>query len=82
MDWVPLTRVQSEFRSAYAGTSSIKFGCKHRAISGFGTLFMGPIFSPAADTWMRLFMVGVVSLVVGGIVFSVGIARSDWVTGA
>ena len=43
---------------------------------------MGAIFSPAADTWMRLFLTGAVTLVVGGIVFSVGLARSDWVTGA
>jgi hypothetical protein len=43
---------------------------------------MGHIFSPAADTWIRLFMAGAASLVVGSIVFAVGFARSDWVTGA
>jgi len=43
---------------------------------------MGQIFSPAADTWIRLFMVGAASLVVGSMVFSVGLARSDWITGA
>jgi len=43
---------------------------------------MGPIFSPAADTWLRLFLVGAVSLAVGSVLFAVGFARSDWVTGA
>jgi hypothetical protein len=43
---------------------------------------MAQIFSPAADTWIRLFLVGVVSLAVGGVVFAMGLARSDWVTGA
>ena len=43
---------------------------------------MGQIFSPAADTWMRLFLAGAVSLVAGSVVFAVGLARSDWVTGA
>lgn len=43
---------------------------------------MGQIFSPAADTWLRLFLVGGVSIVAGSIVFAVGLARSDWVTGA
>ena len=43
---------------------------------------MGQIFSPAADTWLRLFLIGAASLAVGSIVFAVGLARSDWVTGA
>ncbi len=43
---------------------------------------MGQIFSPAADTWIRLFLVTGVSLAAGSIVFAVGLARSDWVTGA
>lgn len=43
---------------------------------------MGQIFSPAADTWMRLFLAGGVSLAVGSTLFAVGLARSDWVTGA
>jgi len=43
---------------------------------------MGPIFSPAADTWLRLFLVGALSLAVGSTVFAIGFARSDWVTGA
>jgi hypothetical protein len=42
---------------------------------------MGHIFSPAADTWVRLFLLSAVSLAVGGVVFAVGFARSDWVTG-
>jgi hypothetical protein len=42
---------------------------------------MSQIFSPAADTWLRLFLVGAVSLAVGSTVFAVGLARSDWVTG-
>jgi hypothetical protein len=43
---------------------------------------MGQIFSPAADTWLRLFLAGAVSIAFGAVVFSVGAARSDWVTGA
>ena len=43
---------------------------------------MGHIFSPAADTWLRLFFIGAVSLAVGSVVFAVGLAHSDWVTGA
>jgi hypothetical protein len=41
---------------------------------------MGQIFSPAADTWLRLFLVTGISLAAGSIVFAVGLARSDWVT--
>jgi hypothetical protein len=43
---------------------------------------MGQIFSPAADTWLRLFLLGAVSLAAGSVVFAIGLARSDWVTGA
>jgi hypothetical protein len=43
---------------------------------------MAQIFSPAADAWLRLLLLGVASLSVGSIVFAVGLARSDWVTGA
>src|SRR6187401_849938 len=43
---------------------------------------MAQIFSPAADAWLRLFLIGAVSLAVGSIVFAVGFARSDWVTAA
>jgi hypothetical protein len=43
---------------------------------------MGQIFSPAGDTWLRLFLVGVVSLAVGSVVFAIGLAHSDWITGA
>jgi len=43
---------------------------------------MSQIFSPAADTWMRLFIVGAASLAAGAVVFSVALARSDWITGA
>jgi hypothetical protein len=43
---------------------------------------MGQIFSRAADTWLRLFFVGAVSLAVGSTMFAIGFARSDWVTGA
>jgi hypothetical protein len=43
---------------------------------------MGQIFSPAADTWLRLFLVGIVALAAGSVVFSIGLASSDWVTGA
>jgi hypothetical protein len=43
---------------------------------------MTQVFSPAADAWLRLFMVAALSLVAGGIVFAIGIARSDWMTNA
>ena len=43
---------------------------------------MAQIFSPAADTWLRLFLVGAVCLAVGSVVFAVGLARSDWITAA
>jgi len=43
---------------------------------------MGQIFSPAADTWLRLFLVTGISLATGSIVFAVGLARSDWITSA
>jgi hypothetical protein len=42
---------------------------------------MGPIFSPAADTWLRLFLVAAVSLVAGSVVFALRFENSDWVTG-
>ncbi len=41
---------------------------------------MAQIFSPAADAWIRLFLIGVVSLAAGSIVFAVGLARTDWLT--
>jgi hypothetical protein len=43
---------------------------------------MAQIFSPAADAWLRLFLVGTLSLAAGIILFAIGLARSDWVTGA
>jgi hypothetical protein len=43
---------------------------------------MTQVFSPAADTWMRLFLVSAVAAAAGSIVLVVGYARSDWVTGA
>jgi hypothetical protein len=43
---------------------------------------MAQIFSPAADAWLRLFLVGAVSLAAGAVAFAVGFARSEWVTGA
>jgi len=43
---------------------------------------MGQIFSPAADTWLQLFLLGIVSLAAGSVVFAIGLAHSDWVTGA
>jgi len=43
---------------------------------------MGQIFSPAADTWLHLFLASAASLACGAVIFAVGIARSDWVTGA
>ena len=43
---------------------------------------MNQVFSPAADTWLRLFMAGAVSLAAVSILFAIGFAHSDWVTGA
>jgi hypothetical protein len=43
---------------------------------------MGQLFSPAADTWLRLVLAAALSLALGGIAFAIGFARSDWVTGA
>jgi len=43
---------------------------------------MGQIFSPAVDTWLRLFLVTGISLAAGSIVFAIGLARSDWITSA
>jgi hypothetical protein len=43
---------------------------------------MTQIFSPAADTWLRLFLFGGLSLVGGGTVGVVGYARSDYITSA
>jgi hypothetical protein len=41
---------------------------------------MAQIFSPAADAWLRLFLVGAISVAAGSVVFAIGFARSDWVT--
>lgn len=41
---------------------------------------MTQIFSPAADTWLRLAVAGLLSICGGGIVGAVGIARSAYVT--
>ena len=41
---------------------------------------MAQIFSPAADTWMRLFLVGSLAIVAGGTVGVVGFARSGYIT--
>ncbi len=41
---------------------------------------MAQIFSPAADTWMRLFLVGSLSLIAGGTVGIIGFARSAYMT--
>ena len=43
---------------------------------------MAQIFSPAADTWLRLFLLGSLALVSGGVVMLVGVAHSDYVTSA
>jgi hypothetical protein len=43
---------------------------------------MTQIFSPAADTWLRLFLIAGASIAAGAVVLFVGIARSDWITGA
>ncbi|MHC2252706.1 cytochrome c3 family protein [Bradyrhizobium embrapense] len=41
---------------------------------------MAQLFSPAADTWMRLFLVGSLSLMAGGTVGIIGFARSAYMT--
>jgi hypothetical protein len=41
---------------------------------------MRQIFSPAADTWMRLFLVAAVAAAAGSILVAIGFARSDWYT--
>ncbi|MGD9847129.1 MAG: cytochrome c3 family protein [Variibacter sp.] len=41
---------------------------------------MTQIFSPAADTWLRLFLVSLAAMAAGSVVFAVGMARSDWYT--
>jgi hypothetical protein len=41
---------------------------------------MTQIFSPAADTWLRLFLLAGLALTAGGLVMVVGVARSDYVT--
>ena len=43
---------------------------------------MAQIFSPGADTWLRLFLLGSLALAAGGVVMLVGVARSDYVTSA
>ncbi len=43
---------------------------------------MAQIFSKAADGWIRLFLVGAAAMVAGSILFAIGAAHSDWVTGA
>ncbi len=43
---------------------------------------MSHIFSPAADTWFRLFLAAVVAGATSGVIVVVAYARSDWVTGA
>ena len=41
---------------------------------------MAQIFSPAADTWLRLFLLGSLAMTAGGTVGIVGFARSSYVT--
>src|SRR3954452_13982346 len=43
---------------------------------------MTQIFSTAADTWLRFFVVGGAAIMCGGLVGVVGFARSDYYTGA
>jgi hypothetical protein len=45
-----------------------------------GQPVMAQIFSPAADTWVRLFLLGSFVIVAGGTVGIVGLARSGYVT--
>lgn len=43
---------------------------------------MTQIFSPAADTWLRLFVLAAVAIVCGGTAAVIAFARSDYYTGA
>ena len=43
---------------------------------------MNQIFSPAADTWLRLFVLAAVAIVCGGTAAVIAFARSDYYTGA
>lgn len=43
---------------------------------------MSQIFSPSADTWLRLFLLGVLSVLSGGLAIAIAFARSDYYTGA
>src|SRR5690242_19977444 len=43
---------------------------------------MTQIFSPAADTWIRLFLLGAAVMLSGSIALAVAFARSDYYTGA
>src|SRR6478672_5875446 len=61
---------------------ALKSRCNAGAFSLGRHRAMGHIFSPAADTWMRLFMAGAASLVAGSVLFAIGFGHSDWVTGA
>jgi hypothetical protein len=42
---------------------------------------MTQVFSPAADTWLRLVLTGAVALAAGGTAAAIGFARSDYYTG-
>ena len=59
-----------------SGRMRVQFGARH---GGGG---MTQIFSPAADSWIRLFLVGGAALACGSIAAVVAFARSDYYTGA
>lgn len=48
--------------------------------SSTGQNGMAQIFSPAADTWLRLFLLGSLAIVAGGTAGIVGFARSAYIT--
>jgi hypothetical protein len=43
---------------------------------------MTQIFSPSADTWLRLFLIGGLALTSGGVAAAIAFARADYYTGA
>src|SRR4051812_40662724 len=47
-----------------------------------GRSIMAPIFSSAADAWLRLLMAGGLALTAGTVAGAIGFARSDYYTGA
>src|SRR6185369_15381555 len=76
--------IQPTQQSSSRGTFPVRTGFNNGMLRGFDRRpgRMTQIFSPSADTWLRLLLVGVVAALSGGLVMWVGFARSDYYTGA